>query len=411
MTQELINWKTDAWKDPAMVAWYHQRMLQTAHTNTLKNEVEVGLCRKFAKGRDLLDVGIGTGRGSLPLAREGFRLTGVDSSQAMLDQCAQLAQGLDITLHQGDLAQLDYPTDSFDTVLSLNVLVHFPHWRQVLDEWRRVVRADGRIVFDIHSLDHELAAAQALGLPEPVLELPPNAYTCRIRAAELVQAADELGLAIVAVVPYAGVMGGGNPNHWLSQSLSDGARYNRLMSWLSTDTKLYDFALFLEREVFGAMTPKATGRMMVVLDNRDDKAGNAAWLARCGEVEACLAREPLGMSEAAKLIPTWDEAWVARFNAHLDWPRNRLLLHFLLSNFPGRIDLASFLESRHAEVLADWQQRYVYDLLTRRSLRRFIESPVFAQPFSYKGVNLRAGLEYESTREMLSHYFKAFPQT
>ena len=26
MANDLIGWKTDAWKDPAMVAWYHQRI-------------------------------------------------------------------------------------------------------------------------------------------------------------------------------------------------------------------------------------------------------------------------------------------------------------------------------------------------------------------------------------------------
>lgn len=410
MAKDLIGWKTDAWKDPAMVAWYHQRMLESRHTNPLKNEVEVGLCRHYAQGRRLLDVGIGTGRGSLPLAREGFELTGVDSSQAMLDQCRRLAGDLPVTLMQGDLARLDFAEGSFDTLVSLNVLVHFPHWREVLGEWRRVVCRDGRIVFDIHSLDHEEAAAAALGLPPPPTDLPPDRYTCRIRAAELAAAADELGLAIVAVVPYAGVLAGGNPNHWLKQSLADGARYDRLLSWLTSDPRLYDFALFLEREVFGVLTPKATGRMMVVLDNRPDQAGNAAWLARNLELDAVLAREPLCLTDVASWIPSWDEAWQARINAHLDWPRNRGLLHFLLSNFPGRIDLASFLDARHAETIAAWQQRYVFDLLTSRSLRRFIEEPAFMEAFTHKGVNLRAGLEYELTREMLTHYFKAFPQ-
>lgn len=410
MTQDLIGWKTNAWKDPAMVAWYHQRMLETSHTNSLKNEVEVALCRRYSQGLDLLDVGIGTGRGSLPLAREGFRVTGVDSSQAMLDQCARLATDLPVTLRQADLARLDFEADSFDTVLSLNVLVHFPHWRQVLAEWRRVVRPGGRIVFDIHSLDHELAAARALGLPEPVLDLPAGGYTCRIRAAELVESADALGLAIVDVVPYAGVLAGGNPNHWVRQSLADGARYDRLMSCLSTDPRLYAFALFLEQEVFGALTPTATGRMMVVLEKRADEKLNASWLERCRAVDALLAEIPLTYVDAAALIPSWDEAWRARLNSHLDWPRNRVMLHFLLSNHPGRVDLNGFLAPVHARTLSDWQRRYVLDLLTRRILRRFIDAPCFAEALDYKGVNLRAGLEYEYTREILTHYFKVFPQ-
>lgn len=410
MANDLIGWKTDAWKDPAMVAWYHRRMLENRHTNQLKNEVEVGLCRRFAQGRRVLDVGIGTGRGSLPLARDGFELTGVDSSQAMLDQCARLAGDLAVSLRQGDLAKLDFPDGGFDTLVSLNVLVHFPHWREVLREWRRVVRPGGRIVFDIHSLEHEEAAAAALGLPSPPVDLPPDRYTCRIRAADLVTAADELGLAIVAVVPYGGVLAGGNPNHWVRQSLADGARFDRLLSWLSVDERFYAFARFLEQEVFGVLSPKATGRMMVALAHRADPAGNAACLAHWAALDQALARQPLGLADLAPLLPTWDESWRTRFDAHLDWPRNRVLLHFLLSNFPGRIDFTAFLGPGHAASLDAWQRRYVLDLLTSRSLRRFVEDPGLAEPFDYMGVNLRAGLEYEFTREMLTHYFKAFPQ-
>ena len=42
--QDLIKWKTDAWKNPDMVAWYHQRMVENRGTSRLKNEVEVELC-------------------------------------------------------------------------------------------------------------------------------------------------------------------------------------------------------------------------------------------------------------------------------------------------------------------------------------------------------------------------------
>ncbi len=411
MSQELITWKTDAWKNPEMVAWYHQRMIENTGTNTLKNEVEVGLCRQYAVGHKLLDVGIGTGRGSLPLAREGFDLTGVDSSQAMLDQCAKLAGELPVRLLRRDLADLGFSEGEFDTLVSLNVMVHFPHWGEVLREWRRVVSPAGRIVFDIHSLDHELAAAGALGLKPPSEELPPDRYINRVRAQELAETADALDLAIVAVVPYAGIFAGGNPNYWLHSSLAYGARFDRLLSWLSIDARLFEFALFLEREVFAALTPKVTGRMMVVLENRADRVANAAWLQRNQALDDALAGEPLRREVLIDMLPAWDADWQTRLDAHLDWPRNRVLLHFLLSNFAGRVDLASFLATRHAETLTDWQRRLVFDLLTTKSLREFAAAPEFAKAFDYHGVNLRPGLEYELTQTMLTSYFKAFPNT
>ncbi len=408
MQEELIAWKTNAWKDPGMVDWYHQRMQDPTATNVLKNEIEVGLCQTFCRGEVILDVGIGTGRASLPLARRGMRITGVDSSQAMLDKCAELAHGLPVALRQGDLTRLDFEAATFDTLIALNVLVHFPNWREILSEWRRVVRPGGRLIFDIHSLDHESAAVRSLGLTLPQ-DPSPAAYTCRIKAVDLAQTAKDLGLSILRVVPYGVVLGGGNPNYWLHDSLAQGDRFDRLMSWARLDERLHAFALFLEREVVGALTPTVAGRMMVILEKAEGVEANARWLEWCQAVDAALAREPVRYQEMTKLIPAWDAAWRSRLEAHLAWPRNRVLLHFLLSNYPGRVDWESFLAPHHAKTLAQWQQRYAWDLYVPRTLQRFIEDSGLAAALDYKGVNLRAGLEYELTKDMLREYFKAFP--
>ncbi|HET8707511.1 MAG TPA: class I SAM-dependent methyltransferase, partial [Pseudomonadales bacterium] len=99
--QFLTQWKTDAWKDPAMVAWYSGRMVENSGTNRLNNMLEVGLCDRFAVGQTVLDIGVGTGRASLPLARKGMQLTGIDSSQAMLDECQRLAGNVPVQLQVG----------------------------------------------------------------------------------------------------------------------------------------------------------------------------------------------------------------------------------------------------------------------------------------------------------------------
>ena len=403
--QDLIKWKTDAWKNPDMVAWYHQRMVENRGTSRLKNEVEVELCSRYAVGPRLLDVGIGTGRGSLPLARAGLEVTGVDSSQAMLEQTRKLAGDTPIRLQQGDLADLAFPDGEFDTVMSLNVLVHFPNWREILAEWQRAARPGGRILFDIHSQDHEEAACAAKGLP-PRPEDPGNdfgGYMSRIRAADLVDAANHLGLRIVAVVPYAGVFAGGNANLWLKNSLADGTRYDRILSWLISDPALLAFALFLEQDVFAHLTTRVTGRMMVVLDNVSDAAGNLAWLERDGRLNATMAR---GIdANLVALLPAFDQDWRERLNRHLDHPRNRVFLHFLLSawrDFPDRIDLAAFLDERHARTLLTWQYQDALDQVVSGTLRSLAERPEVAAIFNHHGISLAGGLEYDLTRELLA---------
>lgn len=411
MEQDLINWKTDAWKNPDMVAWYHQRMVENRGIRRLKNQVETNLCAQYAVGPKLLDVGIGTGRASLPLARAGFDVTGVDSSQAMLDQTRKLAGDTPIRLLQRDLADLKFPDSEFDTILSLNVLVHFPHWRDILKEWKRVVRPGGRILFDIHSQDHEDCVCAAKGLPQRPDEPGEDfvGFISRIRVADLVETANRLGLRIVSVVPSAGVFAEGHINLWLKNTLAEGAHYDRLLSWLISDKALLAFTLFLEQDVFAHLTSRLNGLMMVVLDNTPDEAGNQAWLERDGRLNAALARGVY--ADIAGLVPAFGQDWRRRLNQHLDHPRNRVLLYILLSawrEFPGCLDLASFLDERHAVTLDAWRRQDELDQLVTQVPRALAALPEVAGILKYRGVPLMGGLDYELTRNLLSKTFHAF---
>ena len=99
-------------------------------------------------GRRVLDVGTGTGRAAIALARRGAVVTGVDASAEML----QVAEGrardaqVQVTFARGDVHDLDFPDRSFDAVVCLRVLMHTPDWRRSLRELCRV--AAHRLVCD-----------------------------------------------------------------------------------------------------------------------------------------------------------------------------------------------------------------------------------------------------------------------
>jgi ubiquinone/menaquinone biosynthesis C-methylase UbiE len=101
-----------------------------------------------AAGRRVLDVGTGTGRAALLLAREGAIVTGVDASEEMLGVARRRAaeEGLAVTFDEGDAHALAFPPRAFDVVVSLRVLMHTPGWRTCLAECCRV--ADRLVVFD-----------------------------------------------------------------------------------------------------------------------------------------------------------------------------------------------------------------------------------------------------------------------
>jgi ubiquinone/menaquinone biosynthesis C-methylase UbiE len=121
-------------------------------------------------GRRILDVGTGTGRAAIALAKRGAIVTGVDASGEMLDVARRRAHdagllvgnagdaGVVVTFTRGDAHRLEFPDRSFDAVVCLRVLMHTPDWRASLRELCRV--SNGRVVFDYPSM-WSAAAIQA----------------------------------------------------------------------------------------------------------------------------------------------------------------------------------------------------------------------------------------------------------
>jgi SAM-dependent methyltransferase len=112
-------------------------------------------------GRTVLDVGTGTGRAAIALARRGAMVTGVDASKEMLDVARVRAADahVGVTFVTGDAHGLAFDDRSFDAVVCLRVLMHTPDWRQSLGELCRIAR--DRVVFDYPALA-SAAALQAL---------------------------------------------------------------------------------------------------------------------------------------------------------------------------------------------------------------------------------------------------------
>jgi ubiquinone/menaquinone biosynthesis C-methylase UbiE len=100
----------------------------------------------------ILDVGTGTGRAAIALARRGAIVTGIDASAEMLAVAERRAldAGVGVTLVRGDAHGIAFPSQSFDSVVCLRVLMHTPDWRRSLGELCRVARR--RVVLDYPAL-------------------------------------------------------------------------------------------------------------------------------------------------------------------------------------------------------------------------------------------------------------------
>ena len=105
------------------------------------------------EGRDILEIGCGSGYGAQLLSRLHPRsYEGVDlmPEQIVLAQKAAHLRGLDSYIFRvGDAAQLDnIPTQSKDMIVIFGVLHHIPEWRKVVSECARVLRDGGKLFLE-----------------------------------------------------------------------------------------------------------------------------------------------------------------------------------------------------------------------------------------------------------------------
>jgi SAM-dependent methyltransferase len=89
----------------------------------------------------LLEVGTGTGRISLPLVARGADVVGIDLSERMLRR--QRRKDPSARVAQADATRLPFAGARFDGLLTIHVLHLIGHWRAALREFRRVLRPGG----------------------------------------------------------------------------------------------------------------------------------------------------------------------------------------------------------------------------------------------------------------------------
>jgi SAM-dependent methyltransferase len=98
-------------------------------------------------GQRVLDVACGAGQLSLPAARAGAQVTGVDIATNLIAQARSRATEavLTIEFEEGDAEALALPDASFDLVFSLIGAMFAPRPDRVASEFLRVCRSGGRI--------------------------------------------------------------------------------------------------------------------------------------------------------------------------------------------------------------------------------------------------------------------------
>ncbi|MBP5660517.1 MAG: class I SAM-dependent methyltransferase [Lachnospiraceae bacterium] len=129
-----------------------ERLMRSRH-GQLEYYITMEYIHRYAqKGRKVLEVGAGTGRYSIALAKEGMDVTAVELLETNLDKLRQGSEGIDtIKSFQGDAIDLSrFADDSFDVTLVLGPMYHLYESVDVhkaIDEAIRVTRPGGTILF------------------------------------------------------------------------------------------------------------------------------------------------------------------------------------------------------------------------------------------------------------------------
>lgn len=140
--EELNSFRKQAWKD-----------VITSHFNGKKS-------------LEILDVGTGPGFFSCILSEEGHKLTGIDSSDGMLQHARENAEylGVNPTFLKMDIEEMDFEDAQFDAVIMRNVSWTLLHPEKSYADFHRLLKKGGFLLIYDANWHHHFADAEKMEL-------------------------------------------------------------------------------------------------------------------------------------------------------------------------------------------------------------------------------------------------------
>jgi ubiquinone/menaquinone biosynthesis C-methylase UbiE len=126
-------------------AWYERERHDGYHA--MIDSLQVEVARPLAEGRDVLELGCGTGMILKELHPVARNAVGIDISPGMLAQAQ--ARGLNVVV--GSATDLPFEDESFDMVCSFKVLAHIEDIERAMSEVGRVLRPGGVAALEFYN--------------------------------------------------------------------------------------------------------------------------------------------------------------------------------------------------------------------------------------------------------------------
>lgn len=140
---------------PAVLSLHASQFLNNAYSKWESDALtkELGAIR----GKKIVDLACGGGRVSIPLAKSGAKVTGVDIAKNMLKFTEEKARKssclTNLKLVNSSVWNTQLPSNHFDKVLLLGILEHLPDnlKKQTIREAHRIAKKNGKIFIVINN--------------------------------------------------------------------------------------------------------------------------------------------------------------------------------------------------------------------------------------------------------------------
>ena len=145
MTDEIV---ANHWNRRAEI-YNHSVMREYGDRRTHEAWREIYSEAVSGKSGKLMDCGCGPGTVTLYVSDLGFEITDYDQSPEMLKVARRNAEtfGIEAEFVQGDAEEMPFDDETFDVIVSQNMMWTVPHPDKVLSEWYRVLKPGGCLVY------------------------------------------------------------------------------------------------------------------------------------------------------------------------------------------------------------------------------------------------------------------------
>ncbi|OPJ56425.1 class I SAM-dependent DNA methyltransferase [Alkalithermobacter paradoxus] len=138
-------------------AFIYDELMNEVDYNEWTNYIESIYKKENVKVKNILELACGTGNLTIPLAKRGYNVVGIDISEEMLSIAREKInkEGLDIVLLNQDMTQLDFDVYDMDCVLcgcdGFNYILDDVQLEELFIKVYSILKEEGLFVFDISS--------------------------------------------------------------------------------------------------------------------------------------------------------------------------------------------------------------------------------------------------------------------